>query len=553
MKSAVRVSVVVYHNARVHADGGPAPTADAMAVGMGRLLAVGRTARLLAEFPGAARVDLRGLTVFPGFIDAHIHCVGYGLSLLEIDLRKTRSIAEAVQTIAGAAAMRPEGTWLVGHGWDKNVWAEGRFPTRHDLDPVTDGRPAALASKDGHLLWVNTAALRAAGVTRYTPDPPGGTIGRETSGEPDGLLKEQATALVRLAAPAPSAEMREQATLSAAAALNCLGITGIHNFTGTTEHTPANFATFQRLRARDALTVRIVACVPDTHLEAAAAAGMQTGLGDAMLRIGPVKIFADGTLGSQTASMLEPFEGQPGNYGIQVRTPEEIDRLVRQALEAGLWAAVHAIGDRANRDVLDVFERHHEASRRAGCRHRIEHVQVLHPDDLPRLARLGVTASMQPVHATADRDIADRYWGCRARLAYAFRSLAATRVNLAFGSDAPVETPDPWRGLYAAVARKREDEPDRPAWHPEERLSLHEAIQAYTLGAARAAGTETWQGSLEEGKVADFIVLDRDPYVGPPEELLRVDVLATVLGGRVVHAAGELAELAGSPDKGAYA
>jgi predicted amidohydrolase YtcJ len=539
------VGVVVYHNARVHADGGPAPTAEALAVGAGRLLAVGGANRLLAEFPQAPRVDLRGYTVFPGFIDAHIHCVGYGLSLLEIDLRGTRSIAEAVRTITAAVTARPEEAWLVGHGWDKNVWAEGRFPTRHDLDPSTGGRPAAFSSKDGHLLWVNTAALRAAGITRYTPDPSGGAIGREASGEPDGLLKEQATALIRMVAPAPSPQMRERAALAAAAALHRLGVTGIHNFTGTTESTAATFTAFQRLRARGALTVRVVACVPDAHLEAAGAAGLQTGLGDAMLRVGPVKIFADGTLGSQTASMLEPFEGQPGNVGIQVRAPEEIDRLVRLALEAGLWTAVHAIGDRANRDVLDVFERHHEASRRAGARHRIEHVQVLHPDDLPRLARLGVTASMQPIHATADRDIADRYWGRRARLAYAFRSLADTGVNLAFGSDAPVETPDPWRGLYAAVTRKRPDEPDRPAWYPEERLSLHQAILAYTLGAARAAGTDTWQGSLDAGKVADFMVLDRDPYMGPPEALLRVNVLATVVGGRVVHATGELEESTG--------
>jgi len=547
------MSVVVYHHARVHADGGPTATADALAVGGQRLLAVGRADRLLAEFPRAARLDLRGRVVFPGFIDAHIHCVGYGLSLLEVDLRQSRSIAEAVGIIAQAAAARPEGAWLAGHGWDKNIWAEGRFPTRHDLDPFTGGRPAAFSSKDGHLLWVNTAALRAAGITRDTPDPPGGTIGREVSGEPDGLLKEQATALVRLAAPAPSAEMCERATLAAAAALHRLGITGIHNFTGTTESTPANFTAFQRLRARGALTIRVVACVPDAHIEAAAAVGMRTGLGDTMLRVGPVKIFADGTLGSQTASMLEPFDGQPGNYGIQVRAPEEIDHLVRRALEAGLWTAVHAIGDRANRDVLAVFERHLEASRRAGARHRIEHVQVLHPDDLPRLARLGVTASMQPMHATADRDIADRYWGRRARLAYAFRSLAETGVNLAFGSDAPVETPDPWRGLYAAVARKREHEPDRPAWYPEERLSLHEAIRAYTSGAARAAGTEAWQGTLEAGKVADFMVLDRDPYAGPPEELLRVNVLATVVGGRVVHAAGELEESLGPFRQGAPA
>jgi predicted amidohydrolase YtcJ len=283
--------------------------------------------------------------------------------------------------------------------------------------------------------------------------------------------------------------------------------------------------------------------VPDRLLEAAAEAGLRSGVGDAMLRIGPLKIFADGTLGSQTASMLEPFDGQPGNTGIQIHTSEEIDGLVRKAVEAGLWTAIHAIGDRANRDVLDVFERYHGASRRAGIRHRIEHVQLLHRDDLPRVARLGVVASMQPIHATADRDIADRYWGPRARWSYAWRSLAATGAVLALGSDAPVETPDPWRGLYAAVARRREGETGGRSWYPEECLSLEQAMRAYTQGAAHAVGAEAWQGTLETGKVADLIVLDRDPYAGPPEDLLRVQVLATIVDGRVRWATGALAGL----------
>jgi predicted amidohydrolase YtcJ len=270
---------------------------------------------------------------------------------------------------------------------------------------------------------------------------------------------------------------------------------------------------------------------------------MRTGLGDAMLRVGALKIFADGTLGSQTASMLDPFEGQPGNRGIQVRTPDEIDALVRRANDAGFWTAIHAIGDRANRDVLDVLERHHAASTRAGARHRIEHVQVIHPDDLPRLARLAVTASMQPIHATSDRDAADRYWGARSRWGYAWRSLAESGAVLAFGSDAPVETPDPWRGMYAAVTRMRENEPDRPAWYPEERLPIEAAVRAYTAGAAYAAGTEEWQGALAPGAAADFIVVDRDPFGSEPQELLALRVLATVVGGRVVHAGGELSGL----------
>lgn len=533
------MTVTIYHRGCIHADGGPDSGADALAVAAGRILAVGSADALAGAFPRSPRIDLLGLHVFPGLIDAHLHLVGYGLSLLQVELRETRSIAEAVRAIASHGG---DG-WLLGRGWDKNLWAEDRFPTRADLDPATGDRPAALSSKDGHLLWVNTAALQAAGITRSTADPPGGAIGRDASGEPDGLLKEEATGLVRRVIPPPTPEMREQAVLVASAALHRLGLTGVHAFTGTTAEGSEQLVALQRLRARGALALRTVATVPDHLLDASAEAGMRTGLGDEMLRVGPVKIFADGTLGSQTASMLAPFDGQPGNVGIVVRPAAELDRLVGRAVEAGLWTAVHAIGDRANRETLDAFERHLDASRRAGARHRIEHVQLLHPDDLPRLARLGVVASMQPIHATADRDIADRYWGPRARWAYAWRSLASSGAVLAFGSDAPVETPDPWRGLYAAVTRRREDEPGGRAWYPEECLTLEEAFRAYTQGAAWSAGTEAWQGILAPGKVADFIVVDRDPHAKDPEELLRVTVLATVVGGHVRYAAGPLVGL----------
>lgn len=534
------MSVTIYHHAAVHAHGGPSVRAGALAVAGGRILATGRADDMAAAFLGARRVDLLGLHVFPGLIDAHLHFVSYGLSLLQVDLRETRSIAEAARHVARAV---PADNWVRGRGWDKNLWAEGRFPTRHDLDHVTGNRPAALTSKDGHLLWVNSEALRRAGISRATAEPPGGEIGRDGGGDPDGLLKEEARQLIDRIIPAPTPEMREQAVLAASAEFHRLGLVGVHAFTGASAEGPDQLVALQRLHERGELTVRTVATVPDQHLDAAVAAGMRTGLGDAMLRVGPVKIFADGTLGSQTASMLEPFAGQPANVGIRVRTPDEINHLVGQAVEHGLWTAIHAIGDRANRDVLDVFERHHEASRRAGVRHRIEHVQVLHPDDLPRFARLGVVASMQPIHATADRDIADRYWGPRARWSYAWRSLAETAATLAFGSDAPVETPDPWRGFYAAVARRREGEAGGHSWYPEECLTLEETFRAYTVGPAFAVGTERWQGTLEAGKVADFIVLDRDPFSGGPEDLLRVQVLATGVDGRVRHATGALAGL----------
>lgn len=536
------MSVTVFHRARVHTHAGPDARADALAVAAGRLLAVGSSEDLAAAFPRARRIDLQGLPVFPGLIDAHLHFVSYGLGLLNVELRETRSIADAVRLVGRRAQAVPPGTWVFGHGWDKSLWVEDRFPTRRDLDPIVGDRPVALSSKDGHVLWVNTAALRLAGVTRQTPEPAGGAIGRDLSGEPDGIFKEEAKALIHRAVPATTNELRDQAVGAASAQFHRLGLTGVHAFTGSSDEGAAQFETLQRLRDRGELAIRVTATVPDRLLDAAVQAGVRTGAGDAMLRIGALKIFADGTLGSQTASMLEPFDGQPGNVGIHVRTPEEIDDLVRRATEAGLWCAVHAIGDRANRDVLDVFERHLESSRRAGARHRIEHVQLLHPQDVPRFARLGVTASMQPIHATADRDIAERYWGTRARWSYAWQSLTQHGTRLAFGSDAPVETPDPWRGLYAAVTRKREGSDGR-SWYPDECLTLEQAFAAYTAGCAYAAGTEEWQGTLEEGSAADFIVLDRDPYGGQPEDLLRVQVLATVVDGRVRYATGTLTGL----------
>jgi predicted amidohydrolase YtcJ len=252
--------------------------------------------------------------------------------------------------------------------------------------------------------------------------------------------------------------------------------------------------------------------------------------------VGPVKIFADGTLGSQSAAMLEPFARQPGNLGIAIHSRDELIELVGRAVAAGFWCAIHAIGDRANRWVLDAYEAHRRASRLQGARHRIEHVQVIHREDLPRVSSLGVIASMQPIHCTSDRDIADRYWGERSRYAYAWQSLRRAGTVLVLGSDAPVETPDVFQGLYAAVTRRRAEEPDRPAWYPDETLPLDEAVRAYTETPAYASGTEAFMGRLMAGYVADCVVLEDHPLSGPPEALLRGGVAATVVGGTVAYA-----------------
>jgi len=522
----------LYEGGSIYTGEEGAPRASALAVLGGRIAAVGETRELRDAFPGFARVPLDGRTVLPAFTDSHIHVAGLGLSLRQVDLRGARSLREAAARAGAAARTARPDEWIRGVGWDKNLWPEGRFPTRDDLDPLTGGCPTALRSKDGHTVWVNSAALALAGITRETPDPEGGTIVRDArTGEPTGLLAERATYPVIALAGRPSPDALEQAIVDASAMLHRTGVAGVHVVEGGDV-----LAAFQRLRARGALTLRVCMMLPEDALDAAITLGVRSGFGDETLRLGGVKIFSDGALGSQTASMLEPYEGQPENRGVVVRTREQLHALVGRAAAAGIASVVHAIGDRANRWVLDAIEAARDASGRFGLRHRIEHVQVLHPDDLPRLARLGVIASMQPIHCTQDRDIVDRYWGARGRYAYAFRSLLACGTRLTFGSDAPVETPEVLAGIHAAVARRRPNEPDRPAWRPAERLTVGEAVRAYTEGPAYAAGEEREKGRLRAGYVADFVVLSADPFTVDPDALADVRAVLTVVGGETRYA-----------------
>ncbi|MDQ7820563.1 MAG: amidohydrolase [Armatimonadota bacterium] len=513
------------------------PVAEALAVRDGRIVAVGASAELARAWAGAARVDLGGRTVLPGFVDSHIHLAGYGFSLTRVDLRAARTPAEAVAQVAAVVARHPPGEWVLGRGWDKNVWPDGRLPTRADLDPVSPRHPVALGSKDGHLLWVNSLALRLAGVDRRSPDPPGGEIVRDHAGEPTGVLKERATDLVWRIIPPPDEQAVERAIAQAVAALHERGIVGVHAMAGTD---PADgeltLRACRRLADAGRLRLRVWVALPLSVLDEAAETGLRTGVGDDWVRVGPVKIFADGTLGSQTASMLEPFDGQPDNTGIAVLDREELIDALGRAVEAGWWCAVHAIGDRAVRWTLDACEAHHDASRRRGARHRIEHAQLVHPDDVPRLAALGVVASMQPVHCPSDREVAERYWGRRCRWAYPWRSLREAGVVLAFGSDAPVEPPGVLEGLHAAVTRRRPGAPAEAAWHPEQALTLEEAVRAYTLGAAHATGEDRTRGALGPGRAADCVVLSDDPFAGTPDDLLRIRVVATVVAGEVVYA-----------------
>jgi predicted amidohydrolase YtcJ len=514
------------------------PRASAIALRGERILALGDDAAMRALLaPGGRALDLHGRAVYPGFVDAHIHFDWYSLARQGVDA-ETPTLEEALARVAARAAQTPPGEWISGQGWNQSVWGSGAFPTAADLDRVAPAHPVMLRAKSGHAAWVNTLALARAGVTAATPDSPGGSLARDAHGAPSGILFEDAVDLVTRRMPARTPEASAAAMHDAFPGAWQAGLTGIHDF-----DTVRAFVAYQLLRERGELGLRVVKSIPKDHAREAIAAGLRSGFGDHWLRIGNVKVFADGALGPRTAAMFEPFIGEPGNRGIVTTDKEELYELASQASAAGLSMTVHAIGDRANHDVLDVLQavRAEEAARGVPPeqrRHRIEHVQALHPMDFRRLAELRVIASMQPLHATSDMLLADRYWGARSAGAYALRTQLDAGAILAFGSDCPVEVFHPLRGIHAAVTRRRLDgSPGPDGWYPEQRLSVAEAIRGFTWGAAYAAGLEHELGTLAAGKLADLVVLDEDLFAVDPMHIPDVPVAGTMIGGRFVWSA----------------
>ncbi|MDI7277695.1 MAG: amidohydrolase, partial [Anaerolineae bacterium] len=427
------------------------------------------------------------------------------------------------------------GQWIVGRGWDRNLWSPPGFPSRTALDAVSPLHPVALDAKDGHALWLNSAGLKALGVDEAMAERwPGQVLRHGTDGEPAGILLEDAAeeARQRLDRAVPS-DLR-RAILAATEVAHRLGVTGVHDCEGGAE-----LAAFLELWCQQALQLRVYMMIPRENLEAAERLGLRTGFGDEWLRIGHLKLFADGSLGSRTADMIEPYEGEGPNRGFALLEGGELRAIVERAARAHIAPAIHAIGDRANRRVLDALASCQPIWSEAGLRPRIEHVQLLAPADLPRLAQLGVIASMQPIHATSDWLMAEAYWGERSAGAYAWRSLLRAGTRLAFGSDCPVETLDPLAGIHAAVTRERPDGSPPGGWRAGERLTVHEAVHAYTRGAAYAAGEEGLKGSLTPGMVGDLVVLSEDIFRISPRDLLQTRVLATVCGGQLVYSAGD--------------
>jgi predicted amidohydrolase YtcJ len=518
------------YNANVHTLNAEAPHAEAVGMIAGRIVAVGTNEEVRAAVGGGESLDARGRTVVPGLIDAHVHFLSLSLALARVPLQGVRSIGAAVERVAKRAHETPPGEWITGGGWNYNVLHDGRWPTRLDLDLQVSAHPVALSSQDHHSLWVNSRALEAVGIGRETPDPPDGVIMRDATGEPTGILLEGAMRPVREAIPIPTPDRVEAALRAGMAEANRLGLTSVGSMEG-----PDALAALQRLRAKGGQTLRIYQSIPADLLDHAIALGIRTGFGDEWLRLGHLKIFADGTVGSRTALMLEPYEGEPENRGIAVRSQENIRELMRTAARHGIASTIHAIGDAANRFLLDIFEELRADGLDHGLRGRIEHAQLLTPQDIGRFAQLGVIPSMQPIHCTSDMFGIDRWWGDRGSFAYVFETLRRTGATLAFGSDAPVDNLSPLAGIHAAVTRQNAEGQPEGGWYPAERLSAYHALEAYCSGAAYASGEEGLKGTIEPGKLGDLTILSEDILAIPGPAILEVGVEATIVGGEVVY------------------
>jgi hypothetical protein len=489
------------------------PTAGALAIAGDRI--AGGVGTHEAALPTHDVVDLRGRCVLPAFTDAHVHFPTWSLAQTQASLDGAASLAEALARARAYGETLAPGRWLRGTGWRDAAWEAP--PSRQALDGVTGDRPAALWAKDYHSLWLNSAALA---VARDDLDVPGGVVERDERGEPTGILREESAWRFRQYVHTSMDEWVE-ATRAGIRLAHSRGVAAVHDKDGWLGAP----GIFQRIAAAEGLTLRVWCSVPHEQVEELAGLGLRSGFGDDYLRLGYLKAFMDGTLGSQTAWLLD-------GSGVRITNGEELAEIIRRGARAGWPVAVHAIGDGANRAALDAFEATREEWAPLGLRHRIEHAQRLAPEDLPRFAALGVACSVQFSHATSDRDLADRFWAGQTEGAYAFRSLWESGALVANGSDAPVEELDPLAGICAGVLRTIDD---RPAWHPEQAVTVEQALQASTVNAAWLAGDERRRGKLLPGYLADLVVLDRDPVACEPEELPEVRVVATMVGGRWVH------------------
>jgi predicted amidohydrolase YtcJ len=515
------------------------PQAEAVAIHGSRILAVGSDAEVAKWIgPATRKIDAQGKTVLPGFIDAHVHFSTGGGEISGVQLRDANNPKEFAARIGEHAKKLPKGEWMLGGTWDHELWGGTPLPAHDWIDAVTPDTPVFVSRYDGHMALANAIALRAAGITRETKDPPGGTIVRGKDGNPTGLLKDAAMGLVYHVIPPPSEEQLLRMIHAGMDEARRFGVTSVHDISSTED-----VRAYQILAARGELTLRIYCITPLPQWQAPATAGIRAGFGNDWIHLGALKGFADGSLGSTTALFEQPFNDAPETSGLpnEMMLPE--GNMLKMALgadKAGLQLAVHAIGDKANRIMLDVYtEVAKQNGPRSDRRWRIEHAQHLRPEDFARFAQLGVIASVQPYHAIDDGRWAEKRIGHeRAKTTYAFRTFLDHGVRLAFGSDWTVAPLNPLLGLYAAVTRATLDGKNPGGWFPEQKLALKEAIEAYTMGSAYAEFREKDKGSLTSGKFADVVVLDTELFAIAPEKIKDARVRYTIVGGKVVYEAG---------------
>lgn len=511
---------------------------QALLVDQGKVVATGSTAALTAKAGNARVVDGQGHTLLPGLIDAHGHVLGLGYARNQADLSDTRSLDEALAKVKAYAAAHPDAAWITGGGWNQVIWKLGRFPTAKDLDAVISDRPVWLSRIDGHASWANTAAMKLAGIDKITKDPVGGRIERDAHGKPSGVFVDGASALIDAKVPPPTASEMAAALDTALAEMASVGLTGVDD----AGIDLANYRLYKQYADAHKLTARIYAMVHGTgeDFDAISKDGPLIGYGGDFLTVRSVKLFSDGALGSRGAAMLAPYSDDPHNKGLLFLKPDELTAMIGKALGKGYQVNIHAIGDHANREVLDSFAAAYKQHGGQNLRNRVEHAQILSLEDIPRFVPLQLIASMQPTHATSDMNMAeDRIGQQRIKGAYAWQRFLKQGTIVAGGSDFPVESPNPFYGLYSAITRQDHDGQPPGGWYPDQDMTRVQALRAFTLDAAYAGHAEKTQGTLEPGKWADFILVDHDIFKDPVNKIWNTKVLQTWVGGKQVYAAKE--------------
>ena len=526
---------LIVTNARIYTVDESHPLADAMAVRGGKVQFVGSTRAAMALRGASTRViDLNGRTVIPGMVDAHGHVDNLGLALRTVDLTGTSSYDEVIARVAARAKTMQPGQWIIGRGWDQNDWGDTRFPTHEKLTAAVPNNPVYLTRVDGHAGLANASALKAANITAQTRDPDGGHIERTANGSPAGVFIDNAQGLLRRVVPQPTRDEVKSEVQAAIAEAQKWGLTGVHD-AGASSQVLDNY---EELGKAGQLNFRMYAMISDdsTTLAKWFARGPLVGGYDNTLWIRSIKLYIDGALGSRGAALLDPYADMANTNGLLVSKPEHIGAVAARALKTGFQVNTHAIGDRGNRIVLDEYEKALKTTPVADHRFRVEHAQIISPDDIPRFAELGVIPSMQASHQTSDMYWAGTRLGSTRLLgAYAWRSLLNNGSIIPNGSDFPVEQVNPLISFHAAFSRQ--DGRDWPpnGWYPEQKMTRDEALRSITLWPAYAAFQESVMGSLSPGKLADFVVLDQDIMRVAPEQVLRTQVLATYVGGKAVY------------------